>query len=320
MPRPPLNARVSDATLFVGSLMSGGDKDISLAAGPSLTRARAPLAPSAAAAALVVKAAAALDLLDVKNSDDSPSSESASAIRTIRALVAAAAAGGGILPFLDTLDATRLRLVCSSLCAAVTVFPWFDMGTRIQGSLHAWRTCFPCARAASVRGRTELVDSDFVHFAGIAALDMGGIAPRGCAAGITDAAFAHLRGVSRLWMPQCGSVRITERALDAIAGIRELDISFCSQFPDSAFARIAGIHTLIAGGCMQLTDGAMEHLAGIHTLSLFGCRQATLTSSAFKSLRGIKELVVYDTNEDLIKAASALLAEGRETGRDALTN
>ena len=226
---------------------------------------------------------------------------------TIRALLAAADTGGGVFSFLDTMDANQVRSVCKVLLTAVTLFPWADMRTRITGSLQAWRVCFPRARAASVRGRTELSDADFVFFAGIKSLDMGGVN------GISDAAFTHLRGVTRLLMPHCDSPRITELALDSIAGVRELDVSFCTQLPDAAFKRLAGVHTLIAGGCTQLSDEAFTHFSGIHTLSLFACRQPQLTPRAFQGLRGIKELVIFDTRLDLIQAASALLANHRDS-------
>lgn len=226
---------------------------------------------------------------------------------TLRALIAAADTGGGVFSFLDTIDATQVRGVCKVLLSAVTLFPWSDMRTRITGSLQAWRVCFPRARGASVRGRAELCDADFVYFVGIKSLDMGGVN------GISDAAFTHLRGVTRLLMPHCDSPRITEHALDSIAGVRELDVSYCTQLPDSAFKRLAGVHTLIAGGCTQLSDEAFTHFSGIHTLSLFACRQPQLTPKAFQALRGIKELVIFDTRLDLIQAASALLASHRDS-------
>ena len=47
-----------------------------------------------------------------------------------------------------------------------------DAKTRIDGSLGAWRTCFPGARAASVVNRGNLTDADFVHLAGVTTLNM----------------------------------------------------------------------------------------------------------------------------------------------------
>ena len=76
-----------------------------------------------------------------------------------------------LLPLFTTADACALRLVCREFLAAVTEHPWEDRETVIQGSIAAWRACFPRALCANVRqyayrGKvraTPVVDADFTH-------------------------------------------------------------------------------------------------------------------------------------------------------------
>ena len=79
-----------------------------------------------------------------------------------------------LLPLFSTRDACALRLVCREFLAAVSEHPWEDRDTVIQGSIAAWRACFPQARCANVQfwsayddaetRATPVVDADFVHF------------------------------------------------------------------------------------------------------------------------------------------------------------
>ena len=108
----------------------------------------------------------------------------------------------GIFGFLTTRDARALRLVCRLCCADVAAARWHDEKTAISGSLAAWRTCFPDARAANVVARTDLRDVDFARLAGLKALDMGGCT------GITDAGLAHLVGIHTLYMEGCKAATI----------------------------------------------------------------------------------------------------------------
>ena len=103
----------------------------------------------------------------------------------------------GIFGFLTTREARALRLVCRLCCADVAAARWHDEKTAISGSLAAWRTCFPDARAANVVARTDLRDVDFARLAGLKALNMGGCT------GITDAGLAHLAGIHTLNMVLC---------------------------------------------------------------------------------------------------------------------
>ena len=59
--------------------------------------------------------------------------------------------GPVLLRFVSTVDACALRLVCREFLVAVIEHPWEDRDTVIQGSIRAWRACFPRARCANVR-------------------------------------------------------------------------------------------------------------------------------------------------------------------------
>ena len=71
-------------------------------------------------------------------------------------------------------EACTLRLVCREFVEAVRQQQWEDRKTVIQGSVGAWRRCFPRARCANVNEWREdgasgravpmVVDADFVHF------------------------------------------------------------------------------------------------------------------------------------------------------------
>jgi hypothetical protein len=314
MPRPPLNAVVDDSLSLVGAVAGASSSQPSAADHHDAGDETVP-PPSAAAAVPFEAASSAME--EIADATGSPASTAAA----VRALSLRAGSGGGVLSFLDTLDASRLRGVCAGARAAVASFPWNDLRTRITGPLRHWRASFPKAKAASIRGRSDLRDADFDALRGLESLDMGSCAPAHALDGISDAAFERLRGISRLSMPYCCSERITDLALDCVAGVREIDVSFCTNFSDAGFASLAGVQKLFAGGCVQLSDAALTHLAGLHTLSLFGCRQQGLTRGAFAHLRGIKELVVYDSRPDLVDAASAVLGEVHGVrGRDVLTN
>ena len=72
-----------------------------------------------------------------------------------------------LLPFFSTREACRLRLVCREFVGAIADVRWNDTETVINGNLGKWRACFTRARAANVRLRSDLVDADFVHLAGL---------------------------------------------------------------------------------------------------------------------------------------------------------
>ena len=237
--------------------------------------------------------------------------------------------GPVLLPFFTTRDACALRLVCREFLAAATEHPWEDGRTAIQGSIAAWRACFPRARCANVGcsfilGGTEarkarVYNADFVHFAGLRELNMAGCSDvtdaafvhlRGihslemyCCRQITDAAFVHLAGIQRLGMYSCSG--ITDAAFAHLRGIQLLNIDYCTQLTDATFVHLRGIKTLFMRHCKQpaITDAAIVHLRGIRTLALDHCTQATITGATFSSLAGIEILCLHGCNAEAVAAA-----------------
>ncbi len=242
-----------------------------------------------------------------------------------------------LLKMFDTREACVLRLVCREFVEAVGRQQWEDRDTVIQGSIAAWRACFPRARCANVRkwkpyydtGSVRINpvhDADFVHFEGLRELNMAGCAAVTDAAfahlrglhtldmsychqdAITDAAFAHLVGIQRLSIWSCRQATLTDAAFVHLRGIQLLNMSNCTQLTDAAFVHLRGIHTLYMWGCSQpaISDAAFVHLRGIHTLVMTGCTQATLTGAGFAHLQGIRALGMYYCSADLVAAAHGL--------------
>ena len=142
-----------------------------------------------------------------------------------------------LLPLFTTAEACALRLVCREFLAAVSEHPWEDRETVIQGSIAAWRACFPHARCANVQevdiigcGSTRpwharVVDADFVHFEGLRELYMAHWLD------VTDAAFVSLRGIHTLDMCFCYQSTITDAAFAHLAGIQRLCIGAATRPP-----------------------------------------------------------------------------------------
>ena len=159
--------------------------------------------------------------------------------------------------------------------------PNFVFGPPIAGPLAAWRAANPDALVANVQWRGDLVDADFVHLAGIKALDMSLCRNPG----LTDAAFVHLRGLHTLQM------------------------GFCSQaITDAAFVHLRGLHTLWMYFCTQrtITDVAFTHLRGIQELHMCDCNQATITGATFAHLRGMRVLSMRNCHPAAFAIARAL--------------
>ena len=169
-----------------------------------------------------------------------------------------------LLPLFTTRDACALRLVCREFLAAVSEHPWEDRGTVIQGSIAAWRACFPHARCVNVqrwdlhagtKRTAPVVDADFVHFEGLRELHMA------LCMDATDAAFVHLRGIHTLDMTYCSQSAITDAAFAHLAGIQRLSIEGCLGISDAAFVHLRGVQLLNMGYCRQLTDAVFFSLA-----------------------------------------------------------
>jgi hypothetical protein len=210
-----------------------------------------------------------------------------------------------LLPLFSTREACALRLVCREFLAAVTEQPWEDGETAIQGSIAAWRACFPRARSANVARYTftggevrkaPVVDADLVHFEGLRELNMMRCVD------VTDAAFVHLRGIHSLEIGGC--TLLTDAALAHLAGIQRLGMSNCRRITDAAFVHLRGIQVLNVMHCTQLTDAAFVHLRGIKTLYMNGCDQPAITDAAFVHLRGIRTLVMEHCTQATITGAT----------------
>jgi hypothetical protein len=242
-----------------------------------------------------------------------------------------------LLRLFDTREACVLRLVCRKFVEAVAQQRWEDRDTVIQGSIGAWRRCFPRARCANLRRvksstetgqvrRSPLMDADFVHFEGLRELNMAGCMAVTDAAfvhlrgihtldmsfcsqpTITNAAFAHLLGIQRLSIWGCDQATLTDAAFVHLRGIQLLNMSWCRQFTDAAFVHLRGIHTLYMWNCGQpaISDAAFMYLRGIHTLVIEGCTQATLTGAGLAHLQGIRALGIFNNRADLVAAAHSL--------------
>ena len=220
-----------------------------------------------------------------------------------------------LLPLFSTAEACALRLVCREFLAAVSEHPWEDRDTVIQGSIAAWRACFPHACCANVqklnwlggvKRASPVVDADFVHFEGLRELFMAGCRD------VTDAAVVHLRGIHTLDLSHCDQLTITDAAFAHLAGIQRLSIRACRQgtIADAAFAHLRGIQLLNMSVCTQLTDAVFAHLRGIHTLYMWECDQPAITDAAFVHLRGIHTLVIDGCNQATITGATFVHLKG----------
>ena len=221
-----------------------------------------------------------------------------------------------VFPFLDTRhDAIEMRRVSRALRACVARFAWHDLSSLVS-SVMLWRQCFPLACACQVSDRLRLTDADIgLYFGGgrIHALVIQG------QVSLTDAAFAHLAGIKQLDMTWCNQPTITDAAFVHLKGIHTLTMSDCRQttITDAAFAHLAGIHTLHMFACRQatITDAAFSHLAGIHTLCIFACNQSTISDAAFAHLPGIFALDMGKCSQATITDAAFAHLAGIHTLR-----
>ena len=224
--------------------------------------------------------------------------------------------GEGIFGYLNMIDSNKVRVQCVECRKAVMDFPWLDIDSRIKGSVSAWRTAFPVARAVNVSYRYDLDDADFAHIRGDARVRLHSVNMDGCRA-VTDAAFIHLRGINTLYMYSCNQETITDAAFVHLRGIHKLNMSRCNQatITDAAFVHLRGIHTLLIRGCSQIsiTDVAFESLRKIHTLDMNSCDQETITDAAFVHLRGINTLNIGWCNQITITDAAFTHLRGVQT-------
>jgi hypothetical protein len=237
-------------------------------------------------------------------------------------LRAAHSSGGGLFGFMTMRESNKLRVQCREAREEVAAFEWADAcwgpldvvdDSRVMACA-VWRRAFPAARAVNVSFRKDLCDADFVHIRGGPGVRLHTVRMRGCM-GVTDAAFAHLRGVHTLDMSVCRQATITDAAFAHLRGIHTLDMGGCSQptITDAAFAHLRGVHTLNMFGCGQhtITDAAFAHLRGIHALTMYGCGQ--ITDAAFAHLRGVHTLNMGQCNKATITDAAFAHLRGIHT-------
>lgn len=214
-----------------------------------------------------------------------------------------------ILSHFTTREATTLRAVCREFRAAVAAHPWDDRVTRVEGTVAGWRACFPGARGVNLARRHRkrvLVDSDLVHLAGLESVDLG------YSLGITSAGFKHLAGVRRLDMRWCSQAGLGDEAFQHLGGVQELVMTGCSQatITDAAFAHLGCIRSLSMAKCTQttITAAAFTHLAGLASLDISECTQ--IPDAAFAPLKGggLKTLNMSECSARLSDAALAHLS------------
>lgn len=249
--RPPSGTRPLLGAVTASVVVGSGSASVQCA--PIMSEA------SAAAEAAALKATASADADDA--SADAAAASAASDLferappdarlgatrAVLPALMDAHARGGGIFCYLTTRDACAVRATSKELRAAVAAFPWSDISTRVTGPLSLWRKCIPRARAVNLRGRADLCDDDFSSIRGVRVVDISGVAPAGRQYGISDRAFAALAGVRELDMSFCNSPRVTGLALAYVAGVRTINLSYCNQpgIADCHFVHLRGTREIV---------------------------------------------------------------------------
>ena len=210
------------------------------------------------------------------------------------------------LPFFTQGEATLLRLVCRELHAGVATHKWGLVGWRlerddyiflnsdIRRSVGDWRACFPRATAATFCShdeRVKLTDANFAHFRGLRHLSVFSRP----STSLTDRAFAHLSGIHTLILRGMTLCEVTNAAFKFLRGIHTLEIQECEfNISDAAFKPLAGIHTLRLGACngTNLSCRIFKYLKGIYEL-LLGCSIPVITDKALCYLRGIQKFEVW---------------------------
>lgn len=169
--------------------------------------------------------------------------------------------GYTFLSMFNTKMAMSLRATCHEFKDAVTRYPWEDLTTKVS-NVELWRSCFPNARAANVRGNM-LVDARFAPLAGVQKLNMSR------SLGVTNAGFAQLGGY-----------------------LSSLNISDCSNLTDAISGQLGRVHTLSIGSCLQLTDAFFTNLGQVSTLDMSRCHQ--ITPNVLVHLPNIRRLNVRE--------------------------
>ena len=118
---------------------------------------------------------------------------------------------------------------------------------------------------------------------------------------LRDADFVHLAGVKVLDMSYCTG--ITDAGLVHLTGIHTLIMFDCYGITDAGLAHLTGIRTLYMGDCTAITDAGLAHLTGIHMLDISFCYG--ITDAGLAHLAGIKTLGMRACAPAAIAAACA---------------
>ena len=175
------------------------------------------------------------------------------------------AASGALLPFISTYDARSLRATCREALHVVSQFPFEEPGYWSEAD-HAWHAGTPV---------------------GVEGLPMSTCLSR------WRACFPNARGLN------LSSAHFEESDVATyLPGIRSLDMSGCLHVRDAYFAHLGSLERLIMNGLDQLclTDAFSSHLPHLTFLVAGGCPQ--LTSLAFKPLRRLQTLVLWQNSEE----------------------
>jgi len=130
-----------------------------------------------------------------------------------------------------------------------------------------------------------------------------------------------VKGSLEAWrksFPKALSINLSGRVLTDddfryLAGVPNVNISYCKGFTDAAFVHLRGIHTLNMSDCRQITDTAFQHLRGITTLDMTSCSQASITDAAFQYLSGIHTLNMNFCDQQTITDAAFAHLRGIHT-------
>lgn len=175
-----------------------------------------------------------------------------------------------LLDFIDTRDATQLRLCSVEYRDAVAAHPWADTNTPVL-DMDAWRACFPRARGAAVTGA-------LAHAEAVMAPPAAHSLSLACctSAGLNEAWAARHLGGRRLVSLRLPGCELAPDVLAALAGsgVQEVDLLGC---------RLRSRH---------LTEADLAHVASATSLRLARCLGARLGAGAFKALTRLVKLDV----------------------------
>ena len=248
---------------------------------------------------------------------------------TIESVLSAPDVAGRVLSFLDVGDLRGLRLTCSTAASAIASCDFID-GLTLQCnkrmSLALWRKCFPNAARLTLTDNGSLGDDDLAVVSGIVtslSLKRGYLLTGQRTKRLSDAGFAHLRGLQSLSVHESGltsnhvqdeKVRLTQASLavfgpsvrrlhlegsiklwgdlSAFPSLEELSLSELTVTSD-ALRQLPGLKKLVYRHEAPLAPDAYSCLGGLQSLTLYlRPGETPFSTSCFAHLRSIRELRV----------------------------